>query len=163
MWSCNGCLDGAPAHSNMKLSFEKELREVFGWIYIVKESNLFEATRASLLQMSSCNCCLGGEPLKPQKLEDMLFRQMLTFYWLLLISTGFLLTFYRLLLTLYWLATHVYWLLLTLYWPILARGLLLAQVWNYYWATERATWVGSRDASASKNMLDTRLEDEWNL
>ena len=57
---------------------------------------------------------------KPQKLEDALFRQMMTFYWLLLISSDFLLTFYGLLLTLYWLATHVYWLLLTLYWPILA-------------------------------------------
>ncbi len=34
---------------------------------------------------------------------------------------------------------------------MLARGLLLAQVWNYHPATDWPTWVGSRDASASKN------------
>ena len=81
---------------------------------------------------------------------------MLTFHWLLLTFYGLLLTFYRLLLTfyglqlaLYWLATHFYWVLLTLYW---LYWLLLAQVWNYHWPTDPATWVGSRDDSASKNI-----------
>ena len=99
---------------------------------------------------------------KPQKLEDALFRQMLTFYWLLLISTGFLVStdFLRtsndfLLTSTDFLRTSTDSLLACHSRLLASTDSLLANTCSYWLKfetiTDRATGVGSRYASASKN------------
>ena len=95
---------------------------------------------------------------KLQKLEDALFWQMLTFYWLLLISTDFyrLSSFYYLSADFYWLSTDPYrlsadfyslstdfsWLSTDFYWLSTGSYLLHGSYWLKFetisdWATHR--------------------------